>query len=112
MVPAGALDEAPRPYKHGFNPREQSGARERAGKHFISATLSCCGEKCFCNSPRDTLLGMRHVLFLVLLICGLWAFDKVAFDGRNGTAVWSEANYKAKMFQYEVDYWLKRNLGR
>ena len=55
---------------------------------------------------------MRHVLFLVLLICGLWAFDKVAFDGRNGTAVWSEANYKAKMFQYEVDYWLKRNLGR
>ena len=51
---------------------------------------------------------MRQVLFLVLLICGLWAFDKVAFDGRKGAAVWSEANYKAN----EIDHWLKQNLGR
>jgi hypothetical protein len=55
---------------------------------------------------------MRHVAFLVLIICGLWAFDKVAFDGRNSAAIWSDADYKAKTVQYEIDYWLRRNLGR
>jgi len=50
---------------------------------------------------------MRYVLFLILLICGLWAFDKVAFDARNGAAVWSEANSKAN----EIDHWLRLNLG-
>ena len=55
---------------------------------------------------------MRHALFLMVIIGGLWVIDTVAFESRNGRAIWSEVNYKAKMFRYEVDYWLRRNLGR
>jgi len=55
---------------------------------------------------------MRHALFLMVIIGGLWVIDTVAFEGRNGEAIRSEVNHKARMFQYEVDYWLRRNLGR
>jgi hypothetical protein len=52
---------------------------------------------------------MRSFLILSVLIGTLWTIDAVAFGGRYSTAVWQEANYQGQKFNYEVQYWLKKN---
>jgi hypothetical protein len=54
---------------------------------------------------------MRVFVTLIVLIATLWAVDSLAYGGRLSRAVWSEANYRGKMFRYEVAYWL-RSLNR
>jgi hypothetical protein len=52
-----------------------------------------------------------RILPLIIIIVGLWVVDALAFDGRYRRSAWQAANYQGQKFEYEIDYWLKRNLG-
>ena len=60
---------------------------------------------------RDIFAVMRIILSLLVLIGALWAADTLAYGGRYGRAVWTEANYRGQMFRDQVAYWL-RSLNR
>jgi hypothetical protein len=53
---------------------------------------------------------MRHLLFLIVIVCLLLAVDIILFGGRYRNEVWQDSIHRGQAFTREVEYQIRRVL--